>query len=406
MSELAWSPQQEQALHDIEAWLREPPTVYNQVYRLDGYAGTGKSTLAREVNAMVGGGAAPCAYTGKAASVMARKGLPGATTVHSLIYTPAGDGKQKVRELEEELRLLERVEEKSLGLAKRLSAVRRALDEARRNSGPQFVLKEESEVSGAPLIILDEHTMVNERMGEDLLSFGVRCLVLGDPAQLPPVRGTGYFTQGQPNTLLTEIHRQAKGDPIIELATMVREGGVPVLGEYGRSRVVTRIDAEDAVAHDQVLCGTNKKRVAINGRHRVIDGRTGFYPNAGERLVCLKNDRSLGLLNGTLWNATMDTPEPDPDDKQVFLRIEPEEGGVPIGVPAEVCLFVDELNARPDWRSYGQHFTYGYALTVHKSQGSQWDEVLLFDDWGSEDHRRWLYTGITRAAQRLTLVRT
>ena len=74
-----------------------------QVRKLFGFAGTGKSTLAQEINAMVGGAALACAYTGKAASVMAKKGLPGASTVHSLIYTPVGDGKQRVRELEEEL---------------------------------------------------------------------------------------------------------------------------------------------------------------------------------------------------------------------------------------------------------------------------------------------------------------
>ena len=96
-----WSPQQERALSDIEAWLREPPTVATQVRKLFGYAGTGKSTLAQEINAMVHGAALPCAYTGKAASVMAKKGLPGASTVHSLIYTPVGDGKARIKELEE-----------------------------------------------------------------------------------------------------------------------------------------------------------------------------------------------------------------------------------------------------------------------------------------------------------------
>lgn len=399
-----WSPQQEDGLDYIEEWLRRPPTIGEQVLKLFGYAGTGKTTLAQEVNAMVGGGALSCAYTGKAASVMARKGLPGATTVHRLIYTPVGDGKKRVLELEEELRLLLRVAEKSLGLSKRLAAVQRSLSEARSNSGPQFVLKEESEVSGAPLVILDECSMVGERMAEDLLSFGVRLLVLGDPAQLPPVRGTGYFIQGQPHVMLTEVHRQAKGNPIIEIATAVREGRTPALGDYGRTRVVSRVSAEDAVAHHQVLCGTNKKRRAINARHREIDGRSGPYPEAGERLMCLKNDHKEGLLNGTVWNTTADAV-PD-DNGLVFLRVAPEEGDADMGVPAVASLFTDE-EAGADWRTRGQQFTYGYAATVHKAQGSQWDDVLLFDDWPSrETHRNWLYTGVTRAAERLTLVRS
>jgi exodeoxyribonuclease-5 len=401
-----WSPQQAQALVEIQDWLRSPPTIATQVRKLFGYAGTGKSTLAEEINAMVDGRALACAYTGKAASVMAKKGLPGASTVHSLIYTPAGDGQQRVKELEAELKLLEKVEDKSRGLAMRLTAVRRSLDEAKANSGPQFVLKEESEVSYAPLVILDECSMVGERMAEDLLSFGVRLLVLGDPAQLPPVRGTGYFIEGAPHNMLTEVHRQARDNPIIDIATRVREGRRLDLGEYGNSRVVSRVDAQDACSHDQVLCGTNKKRQAINARHREIDGRQGLFPNAGERLICLKNNRELGLLNGTMWDCIEDVRPPDPDEEQVYLRIAPEEGGESMGVPAEVALWHDDM-LKPDWRSRGQHFTYGYAVTVHKAQGSQWDEVLLFDDWPSPDtHRNWLYTGVTRAAERLTLVRS
>lgn len=400
-----WSPQQERALSDIQDWLRRPATVGEQVYKLFGFAGTGKTTLAKEVNAMVGGAALSCAYTGKAASVLARKGLPGASTVHSAIYIPSGDGQERVRELEKELALLEKVEDKSLGLAKRLTAVRRSLQEARSNSGPQFILKEESAVSFAPLVILDEVSMVPERMGEDLLSFGVRLLVLGDPAQLPPVRGTGYFMNGRPDTMLTEIHRQARDNPIIDIATRVREGQSIPRGEYGSTRVVAKVDADDATSHDQVLCGTNRMRQAINRRHRQLDNRNGLFPNAGERLICLKNDRQVGVLNGTIWTATQDTPEPEVDDEQVYLRIEPEEGGLSMGVPAEVSLFHDDMR-KADWRSTGQHFTYGYGVTVHKAQGSQWDEVLLFDDWPSGDtHRNWLYTGVTRAAERLTLVR-
>ena len=58
-------------------------------------------------------------------------------------------------------------------------------------------------------------------------------------------------------------------------------------------------------------------------------------------------------------------------------------------------------------RRESDEFDYGYALTVHKAQGSQWDDVLLFDEsYAFREHRaRWLYTGLTRAAKRLTIVR-
>lgn len=397
-----WSPQQEEALRGIQNWLRLPLETAPQIKRLFGFAGTGKSTLAQEINAMVHGEALPCAFTGKAASVMARKGLPNASTVHRLIYTPVGDGKQRVKELEEELRLLERVEDRSEAPHKRIMAVRRSLDEARRNQGPQFVLKEASAVQNAPLVILDECSMVGDRMAEDLLSFGTRVLVLGDPAQLPPVRGTGYFIEARPDYMLTEVHRQAKGDPIIDIATRIREGLPVPAGTYGQTRVIDgRIGAEDALSHDQVLTGTNARRRSINLRHRELAGHSGL-PKAGERIVCLKNNHTLGLLNGTLWDLQEDCPEPD--EGVAHIRIVPEEGGAELGVPVEVDLFEDDSTKLP-WGAKEQ-FTYGYCLTVHKSQGSQWDEVLLFDDWPRpESKRNWLYTGVTRAANRLTLVR-
>ena len=159
------------------------------------------------------------------------------------------------------------------------------------------------------------------------------------------------------------------------------------------------------MGHEQVLCGTNKMRMNINARRRQIDERTSPFPQVGERLVCLRNDHDLGLLNGTLWNSLRDTAHPYDDDGQVYLSIEPEEGGQPLGIPAEASLFINEATADVSWRSRGQQFTYGYVLTVHKSQGSQFDSVLIFDDWhNSESHRQWLYTGITRAAVRVTVV--
>lgn len=403
---MEWSPQQADALARAKRWIDTPDGQGQQVFRLFGFAGTGKSTLAHELNAYVGGGALACAYTGKAASVMAHKGLPGATTIHRLIYTPTGTDDTKLKELEKELELLEQVREPSKGLAMRLEAVRRAVTEARKHARqPQFLLKEASEVSHAPLVILDECSMVNERMAEDLLSFGAKVLVLGDPAQLPPVKGSGYFINGRPDALLTEVHRQARGNPIIRLATDIRERKPLAYGDWGEARVVRRIDADEALAADQILCGTNKKRQAINLRHRELGGHrnAGPMPQQGERLVCLKNNHDLGLLNGTLWNV-VNQPEWEPGESSLFLQVEPDTGGIPLGVPAEASIFLDE-DQKPMWSSLEQ-FTYGYCLTVHKSQGSQWDNVILFNDWSqrSESYFNWLYTGVTRAAERLTVV--
>ena len=145
--------------------------------------------------------------------------------------------------------------------------------------------------------------MVDEELGRDLLSFGQPVLVLGDPAQLPPVKGGGFFTEGEPDVMLTEVHRQAKDNPIIHLSMMVREGGRLETGSYGESRIIRRreIDAAAVMAADQVLVGLNKTRRLYNTRLRELNGYRDPMPAAGEKLVCLRNDKTKGLLNGGTW---------------------------------------------------------------------------------------------------------
>lgn len=404
---MTWSPQQEQALNDVRRWLEQPPGSRPQVFRLEGYAGTGKTTIAREVLEFVGGSALCAAFTGKAASVMADKGLIPSSTIHRLIYDPIHNQeelKQKLLALKEELATLEKVAEPDRGTLQRAEAVRRQLRETEAHARqPRFILKEISDVSSARLVIIDEHSMVNEEMGRDLLSFGVPVLAIGDPGQLPPVKGTGFFSQGRPDVLLTEVHRQAADSAIIHLATLARQGKPLPLGKYDGADVVRYVNAERATAADQILCGTNAKRRAINARHRQLGGHDGSpMPLAGERLCCLANDRDLGLMNGTLWTVTEDAIW-EPGDDTVYLRIRPDSGGDDMGVPAEAAIFLDE-DQRPVF-CRNQQFTYGYCLTVHKSQGSQWDDIVLFNDWPSrQSYNEWLYTGITRAAKNLTIV--
>lgn len=411
---IQWSPQQQEAIDAGRRWLDAPKHAVSPVFYLAGYAGSGKSTLAEEFNRHIGGGALAGAYTGKAASVMRKKGLANATTIHRLIYDPVGsDAEAQFKELKKELEGLERGEASDLAPQARqlrIEALRRQMrsieDDARQ---PKFVLKDESELSSAPLLILDECSMVSQDMAEDLLSFGCRVLVLGDPAQLPPVRGTGYFTDRQPDVLLTEIHRQAQDNPILRLATLARQGKEITFGEWespsGSARVVKRVTADEALRADMVLCGTNNKRQAINRRHRDLGGHVHPMPELGERLCCLKNNHDLGLQNGTLWTVTQTDAQWAPGESTIYLHVRPEEGGTDIGIPVEAPLFYNDQE-KPAWSS-NELFTWGYALTCHKAQGSQWDNIVAFDDWPSHrSYREWLYTLITRAATELTLVRS
>jgi exodeoxyribonuclease-5 len=253
--------------------------------------------------------------------------------------------------------------------------------------------------------------MVDEQLGRDLMSFGTPILVLGDPGQLPPISGGGFFTEQEPDFLLTEIHRQARDNPIIRMALDVREGRELSYGDHGTARVIGKEEVtQDLVLDaDQVLVGTNRTRRRYNRRLRELKGFTADYPQAGDKLVCLRNDPAKGLLNGSLWKvmtASRETVRPG-----INLLVSPEEDDPDRGV-AKIKLLkaaFEDAEAEIPWQQKRRFddFDYGYALTVHKAQGSQWNDVVLFDEsWAFKDTReRWLYTAITRAAERLTVVR-
>lgn len=405
-----WSPQQLAALDAGRRWLDAPVGTVPQVFKIDGLAGTGKTTLAKELYNHARGTVLAAAFTGKAASVLTRKGIP-ATTLHRLIYDYVGnEAEEKLAALREERKALEAILEPELTPAEylRLEALQRQLQEVEKEAKqPKFLLKEQSDVQGANLVIVDEHRMLDERMGADLLSYGTKVLALGDPGQLPPIRGAGFFERYKADVMLTEVHRQALDNPILRLATLAREGKSLPLGEWesesGVARVVSRVSAQQALAADMVLTGTNGRRQAINRRHRELRGHTHPMPEAGERLCCLANNHELGLQNGTLWINEVQDPSWEPGEGTVGLTVRPEDGGATMGVPAEAALFFNDQE-QVDWTS-NEKFTWGSCLTVHKSQGSEWDNVVLFNDWPSrQSAREWLYTGITRAAKELTVV--
>jgi len=375
---MEFSPQQDEALKAVARWLK---SGRSQIFRLFGYAGTGKTTLARHFAEHVDGDVQFAAFTGKAAQVLRSKGATNARTIHSLIYRPRGE---------------EQVADETTG--KTLIS-------------PTFSLNRQSPVAKAKLVIIDECSMVDEELGKDLMSFGTPILVLGDPGQLPPISGGGFFTEHEPDFLLTEIHRQARDNPIIRLALDVREGREFMYGDYGAAQVISRnqVNSDMVLAADQVLVGVNRTRRRYNQRLRELKGFDALYPQAGDKLVCLRNDPAKGLLNGSLWKvmtAARETVKPG-----INLLVSPEEDDPDRGV-AKIKLLkaaFEDPDTEIPWQTRKRYddFDFGYALTVHKAQGSQWNDIVLFDEsFAFRDTRqRWLYTAITRAAERLTVVR-
>jgi exodeoxyribonuclease-5 len=366
-----FTPHQDAALVAAANWLKAA-RGRAPIFRLFGYAGTGKTTLAKHLAEGVKGKVLFAAFTGKAACVMRSKGCRGASTIHRLIYKPQEQSEEN----------------------------------------PTFELWNKAPASDAKLIIIDECSMVDAELARDLMSFEVPLLVLGDPAQLPPIQGGGFFTDAKPDAMLTEVHRQARDNPIVRLSMDIRAGKPLALGLYGETQVVARadLDPKRVIGADQVLVGRNATRRAYNMRLRERRGFAGALPVVGDKLVCLRNNRRKGLFNGGLWVVK---ERPKPRRKILRMRLEPDEdlgdgfGDETVKVAVRPECFTGRIE-EVEWRERKafDEFDFGYVLTVHKAQGSQWDDVVLFDESDAfrENRGRWLYTGVTRAAKRLTVV--
>ena len=363
-----WTEQQSAALKSVERWYNSKPR--KQIFRVFGYAGVGKTSLARHFAQSIKGTVLYAAYTGKAALMMRNNGCTGAATIHSLIYKAEDDDA----------------------------------------GGVNFHINLASPLKKASLLIIDECSMVDKILAEDVLAFGVPVLVLGDPAQLPPVSGAGYFTNAEPDVMLTEIHRQANDNPIVYLATKVREGGSLDVGSYGESRVLADITgAEEFVSYDQVIVGRNATRNGLNGMIRGMIGKTSALPEINDRLICLRNEKKMGILNGEMFRVLAVEPNKSPHsfyNRYGLIDVDTEERKVVVKVHN---AFFDGSEI-PEWkfRKGTQEFDYGYAITAHKSQGSQWNDVVIIDEsWCfREDAKRWLYTAITRAQNKILVYKT
>jgi AAA domain/UvrD-like helicase C-terminal domain len=439
MSDITPSDTQARAIADIKEWFKNR-TDKQQIFRLFGYAGTGKSTVLKfaldelglepHKSTRDGGSCVPgvvtATFTGKAALVLRRKGTP-ARTIHSLIYSVviATDEEieaaaKKIEEAENNARSLTGFDRTAAEAG--IETMRHALSHMKK---PCFALNPQSDAAHARLIVLDEVSMVGEDMARDLMSFGKPILVLGDPGQLPPIKGEGAFTNDVPDVMLTEIHRQAEESAIIRLATMARQGEPIGFGQYDTfvwKMRKTDVTPEQCLRGGQVICGLNFTRLQLNNAMRRAAGYgDGWLPTGrGEKIICLKNQNDLGLINGMFV-----TFEDVVDEGSLFFSATvTDEEDSPIGRPGnngkrerlriykghfEDHVAFDRLRHDRDWKHKRNltEATFGWAITGHKSQGSQWENVIVWDDGlgrNEADRRRWLYTVITRAERGLVIL--
>ena len=409
---MKFSPKQAKALDAIARWLADPNA--KKTFYLAGAAGSGKSTITKHAVADVRGRVVHCAPTGKAALVMRRKGCNGARTIHQVMYRPAGDppSPEVIAKLREEVKRLYAVNEPGArATADKLADQLRRAEEESKRKGPRFSLNLESDLRYAAVGVVDECSMCDAFMGQDLESFGTKLLVIGDPNQLPPVYGAGYFTSRDPDAYLDEIHRQALDSPILRLADLARRGERLPYGQIGEGVDVLRYGdpslEKRALDAEMILVGRNKTRHASNAKIRRLLGRGDMpAPVPGDRVICRRNNHELGLLNGSSW--IVDRCLPDLEKMMAKIEVVSTEDGKE---RVECETWLHHFMAREDellghQRRDHDEFMYGWAQTVHTAQGGQFDDVLVFDESKQfgKDAPKHLYTAVTRAAKTLTIV--
>lgn len=278
------------------------------------------------------------------------------------------------------------------------------------------------------IVVVDEVSMLPKQMWELLLSHNVYVIACGDPGQLPPI-GEENGILDHPHIFLDEIMRQAAESEIIRLSADIRAGKIIKPYKGSEINVVRQRDLCDGMFTwaDQILCGKNITRHTMNNYYRNMRyGEDIPAPIVGDKVICLKNNWDKitatgdALVNGTIGTieeiATYPNPwlnpmciidfapetidETDPRD-QVFHELLMDYKLI---TTKETTVNKENFRMFPK-QLRPEQFDYGYCITVHKSQGSEYDKVLVLEEvLKRADHARWLYTAVTRASQKLTLV--
>ena len=367
-----------------------------------GYAGTGKSTLIQFIISalnLLPEEVAYVTFTGKAASVLRQKGCENATTAHKLLYHS------------------------------------RRMPNGTFKFTPKIILEHRYK-----LIVVDEISMLPVDLWELLLSHKVHVIACGDPFQLPPIyKKTDNHVLDNPHIFLDEIMRQAQESEIIRLTLDIREGKSIPCQKGKEIQVIKSNELVDGMYHwaDQIICATNKERNRINYFMRQAAGR-GFEPEPGDKIICCRNCWEVtdttgenALVNGTIgylekvekkdvnYHSIYYNKFPNPVTK-LYSKFKTEYEGEYENIPIDYKALITGNKALSPEQEYAIsrdktlrgtepiEFNYGYAITCHKSQGSEWNKVLIIEEkypFSKEEHARWLYTACTRSASKLVLVR-
>lgn len=327
-----------------------------------------------------------CAYSGKATNVLAMNGMP-SKTIHSLIY--------------------------NMTIVQTINQVTGDIQYT-----PTFVKKNELE-KDYKYIVVDELSMVPDIIMEDLLSFGIPIIGMGDINQLPPVFGHGSYIE-KPDYTLTEIMRQAWDSPIIKMSQYVLHDKRLAYGAYGNNcSVLTKVNiGRNLLGYDCILCNRNATRNLVNMIFRsdifrfTKFGKTEPILCIGDKIVCKQNCWSRELNGIYLTNGTMGIveyiDEEMTDNNKITIDFKPDYSDNDSFTNIAVSRKYLEDNMSSRSFGFGDiNFDYAYALTVHSAQGSQFNKILYIDDGFSGDReikKKLKYTAITRAVNSIDIV--
>lgn len=352
--EIILTEEQVRNINIIEAWAKDKNPDSKQTLSMAGPAGTGKTvTIAAIEDRLSDIHVGIVAFTGKAVSVLRRKGIFTAATLHSTMYS--------YNEFTGEF--------------------------VRRNSIPH------------QMYVVDEGSMIDVELNRDLLSFGKKVLYVGDPYQLEPI-GDNPNLMRNADLQLTTIHRQALQSPIIVFSIILRDGQEFDYGSIGEEiSIVPDRDFWDYVPTvDQVICGYNSTRHLVNKRVRSIKEFNDIL-NIGDRVICLKNNMQIGVFNGLM--GTVESIK-EISGRYIYATVVDE-----LGVRhTDLKMNREQFGSNNrEFKSNDKKVTfwdYGYCITCHKAQGSEWDSVLVKQEFHENwDPKRWAYTAATRASKRL-----
>lgn len=396
------SDDQARALGAITEWYSQGSRPW---LTLGGYAGTGKTTLLGELpRAFPGKRLHYASYTGKAVSVLAGKLPPGqnVTTLHRLLYKPQPKTVCKASK-----------EPCTPGLWCSKHTPQSLVSD--RDTPPCETVKQLDwspnmfPLEGIDLVIVDEASMVSDKIWTDLTKWGVPVLAVGDHGQLPPIKSQFNLMQN-PMIRLETILRQVEGSPIIKMATIARKIGTLPYRNFGADGEVATVIRPNQMPDypmdpdegDLIIAAYNRTRNELNESMRNLLGRKGL-PQPGDIVICLRNSYEVGIFNG-MRGRIKEFEVNDPTGTEAWAVIEMIDEGFDFSGQ----VYVPQFGAPKTDNQVGRWlnlFDYGYCMTAHKAQGSQADRVMVINErLPQTDHKRWLYTAVTRAAKELIVV--